>query len=91
MRVMAWSDTDDAALLAASRSEPDAFMVFYRRYESAVIGYMLRRTGNTELAVDLASEAFAEALAAGSCASPSARPALRAAGISWPVGLIEIA
>jgi RNA polymerase sigma factor (sigma-70 family) len=28
-----------------------------------VIGYMLRRTGNTELAVDLASEVFAEALA----------------------------
>ncbi len=63
MRVMRWSDADDAALLAASRSEPDAFMVFYRRYESAVIGYMLRRTGNTELAVDLASEVFAEALA----------------------------
>ena len=38
-------------------------MVFYRRYESGVIGYMLRRTGNTELAVDLASEVFAEALA----------------------------
>lgn len=60
---MHWADADDAALLAASRREPDAFMVFYRRYESAVIGYMLRRTGNTELAVDLASETFAEVLA----------------------------
>ena len=38
-------------------------MTFYRRYESAVIGYLLRRTGNTELAVDLASDVFAEALA----------------------------
>ena len=38
-------------------------MMFYRRYESAVIGYILRRTGKTELAVDLASEVFAEALA----------------------------
>jgi RNA polymerase sigma factor (sigma-70 family) len=63
MRVMRWSDADDAALLAASRAEPDAFMVFHRRYESAVIGYLLRRTGNTELAVDLTSEGFAEALA----------------------------
>ena len=60
---MRWSDADDGALLAASRSDPDAFMTFYRRYESAVIGYLLRRTGNTELAVDLASEVFAEALA----------------------------
>ncbi len=63
MPVMRWSDADDGALLAASRSEPGAFMTFYRRYESAVIGYLLRRTGNTELAVDLASEVFAEALA----------------------------
>jgi RNA polymerase sigma factor (sigma-70 family) len=38
-------------------------MTFYRRYESAVIGYMLRRTRSTEVAVDLASEAFARALA----------------------------
>jgi len=63
MRVVRWLDADDGALLAASRSEPDAFMVFYRRYESAVIGYLLRRTGSTELAVDLASEVFAQALA----------------------------
>ena len=38
-------------------------MAFYRRYEPAVIGYMLRRTRSAELAVDLASEVFAEALA----------------------------
>jgi hypothetical protein len=43
MPVMGWSDADDGALLAASRSEPDAFMTLYRRYESAVIGYLLRR------------------------------------------------
>ncbi len=60
---MRWSEANDAALLAEGCSEPDAFMVFYRRYESAVIGYMLRRTGSTERAVDLASEVFAEALA----------------------------
>jgi RNA polymerase sigma-70 factor (ECF subfamily) len=62
---MRWSEASDAALLAASRLHPDAFMVFYERYEAAVIGYLLRRTRDTELAVDLASEAFATALAAG--------------------------
>ncbi|MGA2012232.1 MAG: RNA polymerase sigma factor [Solirubrobacteraceae bacterium] len=51
-------------MLAASRVHPDAFMVFYERYEAAVIGYLLRRTRDAELAVDLASEAFAAALAA---------------------------
>lgn len=60
---MRWSEADDGALLAASRSEPDAFVAFYERYESAVIGYMLRRTQNAEVAVDLASEVFAGALA----------------------------
>lgn len=60
---MRWAEADDAALLAASRAEPDAFMAFYERYEVPVVGYLLRRTRNTELAVDLASETFAAALA----------------------------
>jgi RNA polymerase sigma factor (sigma-70 family) len=64
MRYVRWSEASDAALLSASRSDPDAFMAFYERYESAVIGYMFRRTRNTEVAIDLASEAFAAALAA---------------------------
>jgi RNA polymerase sigma factor (sigma-70 family) len=61
---MRWSEASDATLLSASRSHPDAFMVFYERYESAVIGFMFRRTRNTEVAVDLASEVFAAVLAA---------------------------
>jgi hypothetical protein len=48
MPVMRWSDADDGELLAASRSEPDAFMTLYRRYESAVIGYLLRRDYSTD-------------------------------------------
>jgi RNA polymerase sigma-70 factor, ECF subfamily len=60
---MRWADATDASLLAASRSEPDAFMAFYERYEVPVVGYLLRRTRDTELAVDLASETFAAALA----------------------------
>jgi len=60
---MRWSEASDEALLAASRSHADAFAVFYDRYETAVVGYMLRRTRNIEVAVDLASEVFAAALA----------------------------
>ena len=61
---MRWSELGDEALLAATRSDADAFAAFYDRYETPVIGYLLRRTGNIEVAVDLASEAFAAALSA---------------------------
>jgi RNA polymerase sigma factor (sigma-70 family) len=63
MRDMRWSEASDEALLRATRSDPDAFAELYDRYESALIGYLLRRTGNVEVAVDLASEVFAAALA----------------------------
>jgi RNA polymerase sigma-70 factor (ECF subfamily) len=53
---------EDAALLARVRSEPEAFGVFYRRYERAVLGYFMRRTGDAEVAADLAAETFAAAL-----------------------------
>jgi RNA polymerase sigma factor (sigma-70 family) len=54
----------DGDLLAASRSNPDAFAAFYDRYESSVVGYFARRTGDPEVAADLAAEVFAAALAA---------------------------
>lgn len=60
---MLWSDASDAALLAATRSDADAFGEFYDRYETAVIGYLLRRTGSVDVAIDLAGEVFAAALA----------------------------
>ena len=63
MRDMRFSEASDEALLRATRSDPDAFAELYDRYETALIGYLLRRTGNVEVAVDLASEAFAAALA----------------------------
>ncbi len=52
----------DADLLAAARSDPDAFAVFYRRYERAIVGYFMRRTGDPELTADLTAEVFAAAL-----------------------------
>src|SRR5258707_10652991 len=52
----------DEALLAATRGEPEAFAVFYRRHVRALIGYFLRRTRDAELAADLTAETFAAAL-----------------------------
>jgi RNA polymerase sigma factor (sigma-70 family) len=60
----------DGELLAASRTEPDAFAAFYDRYESSVVGYLVRRTGDPEVAADLTAEVFAAALSASNRYSP---------------------
>jgi RNA polymerase sigma factor (sigma-70 family) len=57
-----WTRCSDAELLAATRSEPDAFACFYDRYEAPIIGHFMRRTRNAELAAELSSEVFAAAL-----------------------------
>jgi RNA polymerase sigma-70 factor (ECF subfamily) len=59
---MRWSRATDAELLAATGSDPEAFGEFYDRFETAVVGYLCRRTGDVELAIDLAGEVFATAL-----------------------------
>lgn len=43
-------DLDDGALLARVRSHPEAFGLFYRRYERSVLGFFMRRTGDPEVA-----------------------------------------
>lgn len=54
---------DDRALLVATAAgDANAFEGFYRRYEAAVVGFHLRRTGDRELAFDLAAETFAAAI-----------------------------
>jgi RNA polymerase sigma factor (sigma-70 family) len=63
-RVMDWSRASDGELLAATRTDPDAFATFYDRYETAVVGYLLKRTHDAEISVDLAAEVFAAALRA---------------------------
>jgi len=63
---MAQSDLSDAALLAATRSDADAFAAFYDRYEALVVGYFARRTRDPEIAADLTAEVFAAALGAAS-------------------------
>ena len=54
--------TSDAALLHTSRSDPSAFAEFYERYERPLLAYFRTRTGDPELAADLAAEVFASAL-----------------------------
>lgn len=54
----------DADLLAAARVDPGAFATFYDRYESLIVGYFVRRTGDPELSADLTAEVFAAVLGA---------------------------
>ncbi|MGA2471143.1 MAG: RNA polymerase sigma factor [Solirubrobacteraceae bacterium] len=57
-------ELNDGELLAATRLQPEAFATFYDRYETALVGYFTRRTGNPEVAADLTAEVFAAALRA---------------------------
>jgi RNA polymerase sigma-70 factor (ECF subfamily) len=60
----------DAELLAATRVEADAFGAFYRRHERPILGYLLARVRDAELAADLASEVFTAALEAAGTFDP---------------------
>jgi len=53
----------DAELLRASRSEPEAFGVFYDRTERQILAFFMRATGRADIAADLTAEVFAAALA----------------------------
>ncbi|HMJ33798.1 MAG TPA: sigma-70 family RNA polymerase sigma factor [Baekduia sp.] len=59
---MAPDEPTDAALLAATARDPEAFGLFYRRHVRAVLAYLLSRTRRPELAADLCAEVFATAL-----------------------------
>jgi RNA polymerase sigma factor (sigma-70 family) len=51
----------DAALLAAARTDPDAFRDLYDRYAARIRGYFVRRTGDDDASFDLTAETFAQA------------------------------
>ena len=53
----------DVELLALARRNPNAFGPFYERHVQALLSYLARRTGDTEIALDLTAEVFAAALA----------------------------
>ena len=65
----------DDELLQRTPTEPEAFGEFYARHETAVLGFMLRRTGEPELAADLTAETFAAALVSVRRYKPGAAPA----------------
>jgi RNA polymerase sigma factor (sigma-70 family) len=52
----------DEELLAVVDAEPEAFAIFYGRHVRPLLGYLVRRTGDAELAADLCAETFASAL-----------------------------
>jgi RNA polymerase sigma factor (sigma-70 family) len=64
--------TDDDLLVSG---EPAAFGLFYKRRVHDVLGYMMRRTGDPEVAADLTAETFAAAIVARRRFRPGGPPA----------------
>src|SRR5580700_6939130 len=74
---------DDAGLLAASAAgDREAFACFYRCHLPAVLRFLLRETGDRELAADLAAEVFAAALLAADRYQPE-----RPSALPWLCGI----
>jgi RNA polymerase sigma factor (sigma-70 family) len=72
----------DDDLLAATRSEPEAFAVFYRRHVHGVLAYFGRRTRDSDLSADLTAETFAAALDGAHRHRPEKGP-----GSAWLYGI----
>jgi len=66
---------DDEELLALTPKRPEAFALFYRCHERMLLGFLMRRTGDPELAADLTAETFAAALVSVKRFDPSRGPA----------------
>ncbi len=62
MRRPDYSQADDAELLVLTASDPEAFGVFYERFEAQILGFLWRATGRADIAADLTAEVFAAAL-----------------------------
>ncbi|MBE2318849.1 RNA polymerase sigma factor [Solirubrobacter sp. CPCC 204708] len=73
--------TDDE-LLAATKTEPEAFALFYRRHVAGVLAYFARRSRCAETAADLAAETFAAALDGAHRHRPDKGPA-----VAWLYGI----
>lgn len=77
---MTGDELTDEELLA--RGDEDAFACFYRRHAAPLLGYLVRRTGDAELAADLTAETFAAALAG----AHRFRPA-KGSAVNWLYGI----
>jgi RNA polymerase sigma factor (sigma-70 family) len=58
------SNATDGELLALTAEDPEAFGVFYDRFEADVLAFFWRATRRADLAADLTAEVFAVALSA---------------------------
>jgi RNA polymerase sigma factor (sigma-70 family) len=67
-----WSDEQ---LLHDEGRGGETYALFYRRYESAVLRYFMRRVSGAELAMDLTAETFAAALTSRKRHDPARGPA----------------
>lgn len=52
----------DADLLARTAEDPEAFGVFYDRFEESVLAFVQRATRRSEISADITAEVFATAL-----------------------------
>jgi RNA polymerase sigma factor (sigma-70 family) len=55
-------DAQDEQLLAWTADDPEAFGVFYDRFERQILAFLSRATRRPDVAADLAAEVFAAAL-----------------------------
>jgi RNA polymerase sigma-70 factor (ECF subfamily) len=60
------SHASDAELLGRTVDDPEAFGVFYDRFEADVLRFFYRATRRADIAADLTAEVFAAALASAS-------------------------
>jgi RNA polymerase sigma factor (sigma-70 family) len=73
----------DAELLAAvAERDGAAFSAFYRRHLAEVLAYLVRETGDVELAADLAAEVFAAVLL-----SAARYEAQVSSALPWVIGI----
>lgn len=65
----------DDELLVRTRDDPEAFGAFYERHVHAVLGFLGREAGDTQLALDLTAEVFSAVLVASGRFRPDEAPA----------------
>jgi RNA polymerase sigma factor (sigma-70 family) len=75
-------NTTDCELLALTAEDPEAFGLFYDRYETQVLGFFYRATRRADLAADLTGEVFAKALDCAQTFDPE-----RGSGRAWLFGI----
>ena len=77
--------TDGELLAAVATGDGPAFAVFYRRHLPGVVGFLLRETGDREVAADLAAEVFAAVL----LVAGRFRPREAGSAVPWVRGIAQ--